>query len=364
MSPLVNLKKRVLFLSFVGSNYSRSSTILNANSGKFQKEFQKLSPRFHKAFVDVYKQRKIMRTASCIVIMSPCHMLAPIVKILVRRPVVLDAGWALTDGQLSRGTNIVQLIRIFKIYLVDLLAFHFADLIFLESRAQVKRSKRNFIIAESKLHVSLTGLNENCFEKEDIKSELINEIDKKLSKLNNNLIVLFRGKVNNESGFEYICDAAQQLEKKVSFIFLLGNSDMWRTLPPNVVSISGISNNELKQIYGIADVAVGQISNHRRLRYTIPHKAFEAGYFAKPYISADNPGIREFLDTEDAVYINQPFTNGLVSAIQELSNLHSRKFYASQIRRKYKTKASQFTINQNFEFILENLINSRSNKGD
>ena len=358
MGSLANRKDNVLFLSFVGPNYSRSSTILNAKSEKFQKQFQKVPTGILRAFLDIYNQRKAMRLASCIVIMSPCHILTPAVKILVRRPVILDSGWALTDGQLSRGFSSASLLRVPTIYLVDFLAFHFANLILMESKAQIKRSSRKFMIKQSKMKVSFTGLNETTFRTENNNSELIKKVNNKLSKLGNGLTVLFRGKVNNESGFEYICEAARRLENKVSFIFLIGQNDVQREFPANVISISGISDSEMCQIYNMSDIALGQISSHPRLRYTIPHKAFEAGFFATPYISADNAGIREFLDSGDAIFISEPFTEGLVDAILSLSEPTVREEIAGRISEKYKKSAAQSIVNEKFENLLFSLVST------
>lgn len=360
----MNLEYQVLFLSFVGPNYSRSSTILNANSEKFIKQFQKVSPGIFSAFRDLYSNRKALRQANCIVIMSPCHVLTPVVKMLSNRPIILDAGWALFDGQLSRGGGRSKLLKFATIFVVDFLAFHSADFILMESQAQVQRSQRKFLLPKSKLHVSLTGLNENAFLKENPHSDLIDEVKKKLSIIDNELVVLFRGKINNESGFENISNAAIQLDNKVSFIFLLGENDMPRLFSSNVVFVSGVSDMEMRQIYELADISLGQISHHPRLSYTIPHKAFEAGFFSTPYISAENAGIREFLDSDDAVFINEPLTEGLVDAINLLSDLEVRSGYAAKINKSYRERAAQSLINVKFETLLESIISSKRNIGD
>ncbi len=364
MNASMNFEDKVLFLSFVGPSYSRSSTILNANSEKFIKQFQKVSPGILSAFRDLYSIRKAIRQASCIVIMSPCHILTPVVKILVKRPVILDAGWALTDGQLSRGGGQSNLLRIATIFMVDFLAFHSADLILMESQAQVQKSQRKFLLPKSKMRVSLTGLNENAFKQENLKSDLIDEVKKKLSILNNEMVVLFRGKINNESGFDNINNAAIQLNNKVSFIFLLGESDMPSSLSPNVIWVSGVSDMEMRQIYELADISLGQISHHPRLSHTIPHKAFEAGFFGTPYISAENAGICEFLDSDDAVFVNEPFTEELVDAINLLSDLEVRNGYAGKINKCYQERAAQSIVNQKFETLLEFLISAKENIGD
>lgn len=359
MSSIVKIEDRVLFLSFVGRNYSRSSTILNANSEKFQKHFQKISPGFLRAVREIYSQRKIMRLASCVVIMSPCHILTPVVKILLRKPVILDAGWALSDGQFSRDAGPSRMIKNIKILLVDWFAFHLADLILVESKSQLIRYKRKYILPESRMRVSFTGLNEKAFAGESVKSELIDRVKRHLFSLDNKLTVLFRGKVNNESGFENIRKAAKLLEKEVSFIFLISDKDIQENFSSNVICISSVSDMEMRQIYQLADISLGQISNHPRLDHTIPHKAFEAGFFRVPYISADNGGIREFLDPGEAVFVRKPFTEGLANAIVSLSDTNAREQYAKKIGEKYQKLAGQSTLNEKFENLLDMLISSK-----
>lgn len=283
---------------------------------------------------------------------------------LVKRPIILDAGWALLDGQFSRSGGRFKLLRIATIFVVDFLAFHSADCVLMESQAQVQRSQRKFLLPKSRLYVSLTGLNENAFVKENVDSDLIDEVKKKVSILDNELVVLFRGKINNESGFENINNAAIQLDNKVTFIFLLGENDIQRICSSNVVLVSGVSDMEMRQIYELADISLGQISHHPRLSYTIPHKAFEAGFFSTPYISAENAGIREFLDSDDAVFINEPLTEGLVDAINLLSDLEVRSGYAGRINKIYRDRATQSLINEKFETLLETLISSKRNIGD
>ena len=353
---------QLIFLSFVGPNYSRSSTILNFPSKAFEKKFILIPNGIIKSSQKIVKLRNELRAAKAIVVMSPCQILTPIVKLVARKPIILDAGWPLTDGQLSRGINFLQLMRSIRIFLVDFFAFHSATLIIVESKAQLDRFQKLFAVPKSKLKVIFTGLNETLFLDESKKSDLIVNVESRLEELSHGITVLFRGKVNKESGFSDIIQTAISLQDEASFIFVLGKNDALRSFPANVIAISEISDNEMKQIYDISDVAIGQISIHPRLRYTIPHKAFEAGFFGIPYISADSEGIREFLDTSSALLIAPPFVPELVKAIKLLKSTSSHVSYREQIRKRYVDHASQRVLCEEFDALASQIISPRTSK--
>lgn len=352
----------LIFLSFVGPNYSRSSTILNFPSKEFEKKFILIPNGIIKATHKIISLRNELRTASTIVVMSPCQILVPVVRVFARKPVILDAGWPLTDGQLSRGINFPQFIRFIMIYFIDFFAFHSATLIIVESKAQVVRFQRLFAVPKSKLKVIFTGLNETVFSDESKKSDLIVDVESRLKELSHEIVVLFRGKVNRESGFSDIIQTAISLENEASFIFVLSKNDTHPNFPINVIAVSGISDNEMKQIYELSDIALGQISTHPRLRYTIPHKAFEAGFFGIAYISSDSKGIREFLDSNSALLIAPPFVPELVQAIKLLKSKSSRDPYAKQIRKEYIKQASQRVLSEEFEALVFQVISSEPSK--
>ena len=354
---------RVGFFSFVGPNYSRSSTLFNFKNKKIEKIYIHVPGKFPKSLTWVFRNRRNFGKIDVFVVMSPCHMLAPVLRAFTKKPLILDAGWSLTDGVLARGFKFQNLYKLPITFGIDLISMHAADLVLVESKLQRSRIQKYFALSPKRIMVSYTGLDETQFENaadlEEIESPLISEIKEKIFQGGESLVILFRGRVNRESGFKYICEAARLLKNEAIFIFILGEKDMLPRDLNNVIQLSNVSSIEMKKIYEIAHLAIGQISSHPRLNYTIPHKAFEAGYFATPYISADNAGIREFLNSEDAVFITQPFTKGLVDSIHKLSKLSAREVYASKINEKYKKQASQFIINQDFENVLKTLIGSR-----
>ncbi len=342
----------IYFLSFVGANYSRSSTILNSNSEILNKRYLQVNPGFFGIIRSISKKRQELGGASAIVVMSPCQMIAPIVKLVLRKPVILDAGWSLTDGNLSRGITKANFLRSLSIFILDFLSFHVADLILLETTSQLKRSRKLFLLSKRKSSVQYTGFDESHFKFVEPKSQMIEDVENILKARNRPLTVIFRGKVNNESGFALILETARKMRDFATFIFVLGMEHQKLDVPENVLLTRGVTNSEMHYLYEFADVALGQVSDHPRLRYTIPHKAFEAGYFSKSYITSNAVGIRELFDENSALFLPECNPDSLEAAIKSLHTKEARDFYSKNIREVYNEKASQGQISASFDQLV------------
>ena len=354
MQEVVSRKPKVLFFSFVGENYSRSSTILHSESFIFEKKFIQLPFGLLNSTKAIASKIRDIRDADYLVVMSPCHVITPILKLLSGGQVILDAGWSLTDGQLSRGLSFKNSIKFIQIYLIDFLAFHAASRLIVETEAQRIRTSRLFLISRKKINVNFTGLDESLFI-EDSYSSKMQELDKKLASLGFSTTIIFRGKINNESGIQNILSAASRLEEKAAFILICSKNDLLTKLPSNVIRLSELTNDELKFVYQKSDIALGQISHHPRLSYTIPHKAFEAGFFAKAYITANTQGILELYGSDAICLIEDISGSGLAAEIEKLFDPAIRSEFARRIHLDYNERASQKVLNAKFERILQEL---------
>ena len=310
----------------------------------------------------IYKNRLEIRRSDCLVVMSPCHVLTAPLKIVGRKPLILDAGWPLTDGHISRKLKISKFLKLPLIMLIDFLSIHFADIVLVESKAQSRRINKLFAVNESKLRVQFTGLNELSFTSKESDSKVLKGVRKRIAELGYPLIVLFRGKINLESGFENILSAAKILNDSVIFIFVVGKNDIFRECPRNVIIVSQITDNEMHDIYRLSDISIGQVSTHPRLRYTIPHKAFEAGFFSMPYITADSGGVREYLHQGSALFLEHPSSESLVRAINDLKGDAARRAYAKKINLIYRESASQKILSEKFDQILLQLFDTKAHK--
>lgn len=352
MKTAAQSKHLAFFLSFIDPDYSRSSTLLNFQSEQIEKKYIQVSSRLIKLTSDLIRLRKELKDNSVIVIMSPAHKVTFLAKLITGKKVILDAGWPLTDGVISRGHKKTEILKLVKSYILDFASFHSADLILTESASQSERIRKMYLLPGKRIEVSYTGLNEKAFTLTNQESLKVQNLKSHL-KLNPDVItVLFRGKINNESGIDTIISSAQALTKEANFIFLTGRDNILKDLSPNCYQLSDVSGGEMAQIYALADVALGQISNHQRLKYTIPHKAFEAGYFGKCYLTPKSLGVLEIFDQDECYFLNEVSTEELISCIRALAKPTLRVEFESNISKTYQEKISQRVINTNFERIL------------
>lgn len=348
------------FFSFVGPDYSRSSTLLNFKSQDIQKIYNHVPAKFIKSVRWIVKNRNKFGNMDLLVVMSPCHMLTPILKVLTKKPVILDAGWSLTDGLISRGFKVKNLFKFPVIYAVDFLSLHSADIVLVESMLQSYRLQKYFALSSKKTKKSYTGLDESQFEKakeiKSLESGLILDIKRKILKDSNGLIVLFRGKVNREAGFRNICEAAMKLSKKATFIFIIGEKDCLPSELNNVIRLSNVSPGDMFEIYRMAHVAIGQISEHPRLKYTIPHKAYEAGYFKKAYVTSRSNGIKEIYSDTSVFCLDETNSEALALAILALSDREKRAKLEFEIGQQYQQVISQEAINNEFAKLVWEIL--------
>ena len=68
-----------------------------------------------------------------------------------------------------------------------------------------------------------------------------------------------------------------------------------------------LSDEELSFCYNHAKISIGQLSSYERVNRTIPHKAYEAGFFGLPYVSAPSKSLEELFKINDDYFpINFP----------------------------------------------------------
>lgn len=352
-------KNAVIYLSFYDRNYSRSAVLLNAKKSEYDRFFYQINTKFLSLIFDFLRIKRMHhRQIRCVVVMSPCHKIVPIVRLICKHPIILDAGWPLVDGQKARGKRVRRswwpiLIDTFRISILDFLSFYSANLILLESNSQLRRVKQRYRISESKLRVSFTGFNEAIMGNPEINNSSFEQPS--LARKANVTKVLFRGKITNESGFENIVEAAKLLDDSFELIYVVDRMPDFYNYSPREKYIIGFSESDLPKIYKEIDICLGQISLHPRLQITIPHKAFEAAYFGKAYISPRCDSITEIADDSEVHYLKDITSLALSNAILELAKDRSRlDEYGRRFQQKYLNLASQqFLGNQLDKWILE-----------
>jgi hypothetical protein len=303
----------------------------------------------------LFKLKERITPDSVLVIMSPSHKVTFLAKIITRGTIILDAGWPLSDGVISRGMTWRKISALINSYVLDYVSFHAADITLVESFAQARRVHRFFGLSKSRIKVSYTGVNENAFSEKLHASPTITDLKKKLDLNPKAINVLFRGRINNESGIATIIEAAGLLIGDANFILLTGVDKILYELPSNCFTLSDVTNAEMQEVYELADVALGQLSQHSRLSFTIPHKAFEAGFFGKCYLTSQSKGILEIYPPETALTLEYITANKIAEALLSLKDIKVRRVYEQNIRTAYRRVASQELLNSKFELLLHSI---------
>jgi glycosyltransferase involved in cell wall biosynthesis len=303
---------QIVFLSWLAPDYSRSAVILNSRyAEKFSGQFRKVKSGVSlpitliRVVLDFHKKNVIY------FVCSPCLTISLWLKLFGRKRIFLDAGWPLTDNTYKSNNKILNFFKKLRIRLIEWLAFRASHLIFLESVEQANRVSLDFKLDPKKIVVGYTGLNEHEFEVDSIEPhELIGTSFKSTGP-----IILFRGKINEESGLDKIQDLISNLGNTT---FIICSSNLPRDFPyyDNLIRIErNVSIAEMKYLYQISDVALGQLGTSNRLTRTIPHKAFESAYFGKPYLGFNHKALNELF--------NEKQSSLLFTSLDELQNLLS-----------------------------------------
>lgn len=347
-------KPILIFLGFLDQNYSRSAVLLNYPSPDYEKKFYKVPTNFISSARFVLNLKRIHNNRRVIfVIMSPCHKLTLPTRLITKQQIVLDAGWPLTDGELSRPLRWKSFVSIPKSILIDLVSFHSANLILVETKHQKTRIARLFKISHERIFVSYTGFNECKVNSRLTNSTFQSNLTKQLETLSNKKVVIFRGKVNSESGYERIIQAARILDTQVTFLLLVNHNVWTGSTPSNCIEINTFSDEQMHTCYKISQIALGQISDHRRLELTIPHKAFEAGFFGVAYLTSRSAGIEEFGNEAELSFLSSLSPEKIAEQILEMIKSKRDISYGKILAAHYQSKYSQPILNRTFESILK-----------
>jgi hypothetical protein len=335
-----------MFLSYLQADYSRSGVYffgLKEESSSFK--------RIRSGLFDSIKDLKNIQinndlTNTSIVVMSPSHKLTVIARTVLRKRIILDAGWALSEATWDRNLLKNKIRKRIKNYLIDFLSFHFASKVILESPEEVDYISKVFLIGKRKLVSVYTGFNE--FQYKEI--VLI-----KKQRENTNLKVLFRGKLNEESGIENILEAASMVENEpIDFLIATNKSLAQYSISRNTKVLTNfLSHSELSYLYFDTDVCLGQFSNSKRLNRTIPHKAFESLYFSKCYLTPATKPLLALCDSkEQMLFTFSTSPKAIAEKLVFLENNREKVLdYGFNGNSLYKTMLNQNHLSAQLKFI-------------
>lgn len=337
---------RVVFFSLEGNKHSRTRNYYNGLGKRgFAVSWLEL-----KSLV-LLKRRKhqisqLLAQGYVPVVASPSHILVIFFFLTFWRRPVLDAGWLLSDGVIaSRGEFGFLGLRAVKFFVIDFLVLHLASKVFLESEAQVKRVGQKFLVSSKKLCVLYTGVDESRFSHFTAEQKSLS-VSTSTSK-----IVLLRGGAQTEAGHNVLegCLSSGLLKQHVEIV--ISSRGYASTINSPQVSIIDryLSDFELAQLFSNTDLVLGQLSDHKRLRYTIPHKFFEAAFFGKPYLSADKGVVGGFEKLKIVYSFQGGSPTDLANSINQIfDDFDSALKVGNNLKEWYEENASQSVLSDKF----------------
>ena len=327
---------KITIFSYLDPKYSRTGVFyVWAKELGVDIKFVKVNSGFKNSISTLKNNIRSKRDFSeTFIVGSPSHLLVLIFRLISRNKIYLDAGWSLTESTIIRSKNKMVWL---KNYLIDYFAFRVAQIIFVESKEQLKYIKAKFNIPEHKMFVSYTGFDEISIKNSlKVRPQEISNLDD---------FVLVRGKNVKESGLENILNLAPFFPH-IHFVFVT-NTKPFDLIHPNVTWINRtISNGELAYLYEHCRLVFGQISDSERLKRTIPHKCFEALYFEKPYLAIKTPSMLEVFPSDYPFFIN--FDENFNVNIMDKLNSHELQTKAKEYVLKIKNRFSQENLSREF----------------
>lgn len=255
-----------------------------------------------KQALSFYRQNK--NNADAVIVGYNSAALALPLRLFCRKKVIYNAVLSLYERMIvSRKLASIFSARAAYYWLSDFLAMHSANLTLVESDRQAAFIQKLFKVSASKINRSYIGVDEEIFFH-----------DPSVTKFET-FTVLFRGQFLPESGVEYAIKAAKILGGEgINFIIHGGghNADKIKKLaeelnPRNLkLILDFLPTQELRTLMQRCHLSLGQLSDHPRLRRTIPHKAYESLAMKLPYLTASNTGVLELLTPDETCLTCDP----------------------------------------------------------
>jgi len=270
-------------------------------------------------FWRLYKKHAVLgNTYDAMIVGYPSQIAVPLARLISSKKVIFDSLCSLYEGEIiSRGVSPWS-PKAWKTWLVDFLAYQFADHIILETNAQIDFVARKFFVSKKKCSRVFTGALDSIFfpdpsvQKKDV------------------FTAVFRGQFLPEAGVPIILEVAKILEHSdVNFLFI-GRGFLEKETKEKIRAL-GLHNVSLLDTFIAPDilrkemlschVSLGQFDDHPRLARTIPHKAFEALALGLPYVTGRAEGVSELLtDKENCLMSELGNAEDLAEKILQLKN--------------------------------------------
>src|SRR3989338_7613913 len=251
------------------------------------------SPSWKKFWVIFKKHRAVKNNYDILWVGYSGHILVPFAKLISRKKIVFNSMGSFYDGIIESRKKYGFLgLRILYVWMIDLLAFHSANLTLVGTNVVREYIAQKFFVSKNKLVLSRTGADNAVFA-----------YDSNTQKLPE-FTVLFRGGLLPEAGIEHLIKAARILQYEPVRFKIVGfgvDSPLVAKMlkefdSRNVDWISDrFPQKELPDKMRECHVSLGQLSGHERQGFYIPFKIFENMAIKIPQLITRNSGALELL---------------------------------------------------------------------
>lgn len=265
------------------------------------------------------KYRKIRKKYDVIMVGYLSNQIVPWIKLITKKKILYNAVNSMYESIiLDRELHKKYLPLVLYYWIIDFLAFYFADLILVESNEQRNFIAKKFKVKISKLKVNYIGADDQVF--------FPDQTVKKREKFT----VVFRGGFLPATGVEYVIEAAKIL-RNMGVNFLIIGRGMLEEKIKKMIRDYDLRNiklvtdylpaKELRKKILSCHICLGQFADHPRLGRTIQNKTYEALALGMPYITRDSLSNREMLrNGENCLFVKPADANDLANRILELKN--------------------------------------------
>lgn len=246
------------------------------------------------------------------------RFLVMLARVLTRKPIVWDALFSLYDNWIfDRKLASPHSLKAFYYWFLDWICCQAADLVILDTDANIDYFIKTFRVKRDKFARILVGADDEVLKPKDIK------------KGNSEFIVEFHGHYIPVQGAENIILAANILRNENIKFYLIGKGQEYKkieqmvkeTALANVILIPTVPFVELAVYLEKADVAMGLLGDVPRVNRAIPNKVYEAAASQRASISADTDAIKEVFKDRESILLCRPGDpKDLAEKIMELKN--------------------------------------------
>lgn len=352
---------KILFISGESSFYTRNAVILKGlreNNVDVIECTSSEKSYFFRYLISIYKYiLNINKNFDVIFVGFFGQPLVPLMKILSRKPLVLDAFLSAYDTMCFDRKRFHPNSIFGKFFwLLDWLPCRLADKVILDTSEHIEFFVNTFSLDKHKFNPIFVGADDSIFYPQ------VNNHN------TNTFNVFYYGTFHPLQGVEYIIQAAKILESEESIKFcVVGRGIDYskvRSLAKqleikNIEFIDWIPYVELPSKIATADICLGgHFSNIDKSKRVIAGKTFQFIAMKKPVIVGDNPANRElFKNRKNALLVEHANPDALASAILELKDdLGLRSKIAEEGYRTFNEMCTSKVIGKQIAEYIENFI--------